>query len=416
MDLRGRSGSMKRRRSVRAILAQTFVAAAVVPFVLMVAWGIHHARRDWHREGQRLAELAGQVQRDLDEYLGHHRAALLTLAAQLGREDIAFDSTVTVWLQEVQGRRPAFATLVAADRTGAVIAAVPQFVPELNVADRDYFMRLAAGRASYVSGAFQGRGLGDASIVAVAARVGDSRGRFLGIVQGALTVDRFRQLEERFESVPGLRVVVLDHESNVVYGGGDGRFESLQRLSDSALLRTSRSGPVPVYRDLTGDGRRWITVHALSQQWGWQIIVMQPMAMATRELVYYLAGLVAAVLWSLLIMGFAVRRARRAVAPLERLAAAMREFAVTGPHAKLDLPPDAPAEVAELANSFDLMAERTHLVITGLVPICALCKRIRTDDDEWEPVEAFVRARSEAEFTHGMCPSCTETLGFPSTL
>jgi two-component system, sensor histidine kinase len=404
---------MKKRRNVRSILTHTFVVAAVVPFVLLLALGIHHARRDWHREGHRLAEVAAQAQRELDEYLEHHRASLLTLAEQLGREQVPVDAEVVEWLQAVHARHPGFTTMMAADASGAVLATVPRNVAGLDVSDRDYFQHVAAGRPWYVSGAFRGRGLGQAPIVALSARVQDGDGRLVGVVQGALGVDRFRHLERRFESVPDLRVLVLDHEYTVVYGGGDGRFQSLEPLGDAELLQTSRTGIVPVFHDRDGDGRRWITRSAVSQQWGWQIIVMQPVDLATRELLAYVAGLAAAVLWALLIMVVAVRRARRAVAPLEQLATAMREFSGAAPHRPLVLPDHAPEEIADLARSFDAMAERTHLVITGLVPICALCKRIRTDD-EWEPVEAFVRARSEAEFTHGMCPDCTETLGFPA--
>jgi two-component system, sensor histidine kinase len=404
---------MKKRRNVRAILARTFIAAAVVPFVLMGGWGLNHARGQWHREGERLAEVAIQAGREVDDYLDHHRSALQTLADQLGHAAVPMDAAVTPWLRAVHDGRTGFLTMIAVDASGSVVAAVPRFVPGLDVSDRDYFTQLAVGRPWFVSGAFRGRGLGDDPIVAIAARIEDERGRFLGIVQGALSVDRFGQFEDRFASMPGLRVLVLDHESTVVYGGVDERFESLRRLADSELLRTSRSGTAPIYHDRAGNGRRWITTNGSSPRFGWQVVVMQPLRAATHDLATYVAGLIGAALWSLLIMAVLMRRSGRAVEPLERLAAVMRDFSVAVPHRPLDIPADAPAEIVDLARSFDTMVERTQLVITGLVPICALCKRIRTDEDDWEPVEAFVRARSQAEFTHGMCPECTETLGFP---
>lgn len=46
----------------------------------------------------------------------------------------------------------------------------------------------------------------------------------------------------------------------------------------------------------------------------------------------------------------------------------------------------------------------------GLIPICAWCKRIRDDHDYWQEVEGYIAARSNAEFTHGICPTCSETL------
>jgi two-component system, sensor histidine kinase len=404
---------MQRRRKVRAVLVRTFIAAAVVPFILLGGWGLHHARGEWQREGRRLADIATLAGREVDDYLEHHRAALQTLAEQLGHVGVTMDGGLEPWLRAVHTGRPGFLSMIAVDSSGAVVAAVPRHVPGLDVSDRDYFTQLAAGRPWFVSGAFRGRGLGDDAIVAISARVHGEDGRFLGIVQGALGLDRFGQLESRFPSVPSLRVVVLDHESTVVYGGGDGRFDSLRRLADSELLRTARSGVAPVYYDRAESGRRWITTSSSSPRWGWQVVVMQPLRVAAHDLTTYLAGLSAAVLWSLFIMALMVRRTGRAVEPLERLAAAMRRFSVAVPHQPLDLPAHTAAEIVDLAHSFDIMAERTQLVITGLVPICALCKRIRTDDDDWEPVEAFVRARSQAEFTHGMCPDCTEALGFP---
>ncbi len=46
--------------------------------------------------------------------------------------------------------------------------------------------------------------------------------------------------------------------------------------------------------------------------------------------------------------------------------------------------------------------------LSGLIPICAGCKKVRNDKGFWEQVESYVRDRSEAEFSHSLCPSCVE--------
>lgn len=46
----------------------------------------------------------------------------------------------------------------------------------------------------------------------------------------------------------------------------------------------------------------------------------------------------------------------------------------------------------------------------GLVPICTSCKKVRDDSGYWQQVEAYVSERSEAEFTHGVCPECCQRL------
>ena len=48
--------------------------------------------------------------------------------------------------------------------------------------------------------------------------------------------------------------------------------------------------------------------------------------------------------------------------------------------------------------------------LSGLLPICASCKRIRDDKGYWNRIESYIGSHSEAEFSHGVCPSCIEKL------
>jgi K+-sensing histidine kinase KdpD len=48
--------------------------------------------------------------------------------------------------------------------------------------------------------------------------------------------------------------------------------------------------------------------------------------------------------------------------------------------------------------------------LTGLLPICASCKRIRAKDGAWCPIEIYIASHSEAEFSHGLCPECIRSL------
>ena len=47
-------------------------------------------------------------------------------------------------------------------------------------------------------------------------------------------------------------------------------------------------------------------------------------------------------------------------------------------------------------------------VLSGLLPICAWCKKIRDDGGYWSRIEAYLSARTDAQFTHGICPECNE--------
>ena len=48
--------------------------------------------------------------------------------------------------------------------------------------------------------------------------------------------------------------------------------------------------------------------------------------------------------------------------------------------------------------------------LSGLLPICASCKKVREDSGYWTQIEAYVQDHSEAEFSHGICPECEEKL------
>ncbi len=104
----------------------------------------------------------------------------------------------------------------------------------------------------------------------------------------------------------------------------------------------------------------------------------------------------------------------------------------TGAGAYLTKPPNA-AEITRavtiaIARHGDLMQSRKLVIelkekkvqlekalaevktLQGLLPICANCKKIRDDGGFWQPVEMYVRDRSDAEFTHSICPECAEEL------
>src|SRR5262245_42197697 len=47
--------------------------------------------------------------------------------------------------------------------------------------------------------------------------------------------------------------------------------------------------------------------------------------------------------------------------------------------------------------------------LQGLLPICAMCKKIRDAQGAWQQVDIYISQHSEAQFTHGICPDCAHT-------
>ncbi len=47
-------------------------------------------------------------------------------------------------------------------------------------------------------------------------------------------------------------------------------------------------------------------------------------------------------------------------------------------------------------------------ILEGILPICASCKKIRSEQNEWQQMEAYITAHSKAQFSHGLCPECAK--------
>lgn len=45
-------------------------------------------------------------------------------------------------------------------------------------------------------------------------------------------------------------------------------------------------------------------------------------------------------------------------------------------------------------------------LLRGILPICSFCKKIRNEDNVWEPLEGYISGRSAAQFSHSLCPEC----------
>ncbi len=59
--------------------------------------------------------------------------------------------------------------------------------------------------------------------------------------------------------------------------------------------------------------------------------------------------------------------------------------------------------IGELREALDKVR-----VLSGLLPICSYCKKIRDDQGYWSRVEEYITEHSDVTFSHGICPDCME--------
>ena len=119
--------------------------------------------------------------------------------------------------------------------------------------------------------------------------------------------------------------------------------------------------------------------------------------------------------------GFEVCRKMKAQAPLKSIpvifvtARAATDDIVRG----LDLggvdyitKPFKSAELlARIRTHIELKKARDEIkTLRGILPICAACKKIRDDKGYWNQIESYISKRSEADFSHSICPDCAAKL------
>jgi signal transduction histidine kinase len=140
----------------------------------------------------------------------------------------------------------------------------------------------------------------------------------------------------------------------------------------------------------------------LFRPWGWIIgtglyleDVREEIAALTRKIVAISAAILLAIAaLSALVIRQGLREARRRLGAEEALRKHQEEL-----------------EGLVQRRTADLQQALANVkTLSGFLPICAQCKNIRDDQGYWNEIEAYIRDRSEAQFSHSLCPDCARTL------
>ena len=76
-------------------------------------------------------------------------------------------------------------------------------------------------------------------------------------------------------------------------------------------------------------------------------------------------------------------------------------------HREIDARKKVQVEKEDLIVELQTSLEKVKL-LSGFLPICASCKKIRDDKGYWNQIESYIRDHSEVEFSHGICPECLD--------
>lgn len=101
-------------------------------------------------------------------------------------------------------------------------------------------------------------------------------------------------------------------------------------------------------------------------------------------------------------------RSASVVAKEETVALALDQWDV---HSEIEKAPAIAGELLKtLSQRIRALQRLVMHTLGGLLPICLNCKSIRDEDGTWVRIEDYIADRSEADFTHGICPGCLKKL------
>jgi PAS domain S-box-containing protein len=86
-----------------------------------------------------------------------------------------------------------------------------------------------------------------------------------------------------------------------------------------------------------------------------------------------------------------------------------RPLRITGTQQDIDLEKRAAEERERLIRELQEALDKVR-TLSGLLPICGSCKKIRDDEGYWQRIEAYISEHTGAQFSHGLCPPCAAEL------
>ena len=151
----------------------------------------------------------------------------------------------------------------------------------------------------------------------------------------------------------------------------------------------------PVKQKVSVPGREWVIAAAPKAGWG-----------AGSPAVWHIRWLnLLVILTSALLTWFLVRN------PI-RLRMMVREATAALEDARDNLEKRVALRTNELEKTNRELQEAIGKVktLSGLLPICASCKKVRDDQGYWSQIEDYVKQHSDADFSHSICPECMQKL------
>jgi hypothetical protein len=363
----------------------------------IVAYSIYNS----HRHYDSLAEIATKnmatsIESTICGIFDKIDIGLSAVADEVERQAASHDASpgeLGSYITRQRSRLPELISLFVIDSTGNLL--LPGGGTRLNVADRDYFQRLRDNPREQlvVSGLIRGR-ISGKWVISLARRINRPDGSFGGVVTGGIETSYFEELFSRLDLGKHGAVGLRDMEFRLIALQPKGNEPGSQIGSNLISPKTremTRLNPVTAtYRTVFArDSReRMVTFRRARRYPLYVFATLAPhdyMAQWERETAIMLALTAVFTLATII---------------SSRMISASRSTSLR--HAETKRYAE---EIQRQNDELNLALSRVKR-LEGIIPICAYCKKIRTEQQSWEQLEHYFTEHSDALFSHGICPEC----------
>lgn len=387
--------------SFKALVVGRLLALALLSAVSVAVFGGRFLTRQIRQDStEHLLEAALRVRDGLAAYLHLHEAALAHLgaSARLPAGQALSPAIAAAWLENTSKVYPGFLTLLVTDADGRIVRAVrrnePSFSPaageRLSVADRRYFAEPKRTGKPFVSGVFQGRGLGKDPIVAISIPLLDDAGQFAGVVEGSVDLTRLPLTLDNAHHLP--MVIVYDGTRSIVFSTRPQLHAPLRPWVPDPAETAAAPGTAFTFPDPAQRGIPHLAVRLPLARAGWHVVASLAVEVVERDLheFYLLAGL-ALLMVGALSWWVAQRMAGAMARPITALARQMQQYDLDIPTAPPGLNHYPALEVAQIDSEFRRLGHRLRLSHRQL--------RTTLDDLDHKVIERTAQlAESEARY------------------
>lgn len=260
----------------------------------------------------------------------------------------------------------------------------------ISISDRDYFMRLKSDpNAGLVfSKPLIGRVTGNWAII-LARRINHRNGSFAGVAYGAVELEKVKAYFDSLAIGRDGVVTLRDSDFAIILRKGNSQNvtgqSAVSQEFKSLVQAGSTSGTFTAVSKVDNIERIYSFIRL--QPYGQYLYVglgCREVFAPWREELYKTIGFVAVLI---ILIGTSARTAYKAWQRQQQSELEREKI------------------IIKLEKSLEEVK-----ILSGLIPICSSCKKIRDDNGYWNQIESYISSHSEAQFSHGICPDCARLL------